>query len=589
VAEFSSLDANARGGQTMTGTILIKGGTIVDGTGTPGVVADVLLSDGKIAEVGQIDAHANEIVDAIGLLVTPGFVDIHTHYDGQVYWDPLLTPSSWHGATTVIMGNCSVGFAPARPDKREELIELMHYIEDIPAETLRAGIPWGWETFEQYLDALDRIPRAIDVGTLVPHGAVRTYVMGERGRSGVATAAELEAITRIIGDAIDAGALGCSGNRGTHGGIVPGSFAPDDELIAIAEAVGSRGAIFETNPNSSANTREQIETEVALLRRMSLAANLTITLPLTQYHHDPDGWRKLLAMIEAANADGARLIPQILSRPLNIVMGLGGRHPFSKLPSYNELTEGTNTTAELAARLARPDVRQRLLEEARVDIASRETLFDVLYAMTDPPIYEPLPETSIGAVARSRGLSPAEVFYEAMLEDDGNATFLATMANYAEGNSDAVFEMIQHPATILGLSDGGAHALSLCDASSPTTVLAYWVRDRVRGPRLPIEIAIRELAAHPAQAFGLHDRGVIVPGMRADINLIDLGALRMGTPEFLDDLPANGRRMVQRASGYVATYVAGEKILENGRDTGARPGRTIRRPMASANYPEAMA
>lgn len=564
----------------MTGEVLIKGGTVVDGTGAPPRMVDVLIRGGMIAEVGRIDAPDAQVVDAGGLMVTPGFVDIHTHYDGQVFWDPLLTPSSWHGATTVVMGNCGIGFAPARQEHHENLIKLMHYIEDIPAETLQQGVPWGWETFEQYLDCLDRIPRAIDIATLVPHGAVRSYVMGERGNAETATAAELAEITTIIGSAIDAGALGCSGNRGTHGGIVPGSFAPDEELLAIAEAVGSRDGIFETNPNSNANSREQIEIEVDLLRRMSLAADLTVTLPLTQYHHDPEGWRRLLELIEAANAEGARLVPQILSRPLNIVMGLGGRHPFSKLASYDEIAQGATTTAELAARLSQPDVRERLLAEARQDMASREKLFDVLYELTDPIEYEPLPETSIGARARAQGLSAADVLYDAMVADGGRATFLATMANYAHGNSDDVFEMIEHPSTILGLSDGGAHTLSLCDASSPTTVLAYWVRDRSRGRRLPIEFAVRELTARPAQAFGLHDRGVIAPGMRADLNLIDLGALRMGAPEFLDDLPAGGRRMVQRASGYVATYVAGECILRNGEDTGARPGRTVRKRRA---------
>lgn len=557
---------------------LIRGGTVVDGTGAPARTADLLIEDGVVLDVGRLDPAGADVFDAQGLLVTPGWVDVHTHYDGQVYWDALMTPSSWHGATTVIMGNCGVGFAPVHPDQHDELIDLMVKIEDIPRETLRAGIPWGWETFGEYLNCLDRTPRAIDVGALVPHGAVRSYVMGERSERGNATAEEIVRITALIDEALQAGALGCSANRTLmKGAIVPGSFAEDVELLAMAEAVGARGAIMQTSPAAFYGDENwtTAEAETDLIRRMSLAGRCTVTFPIVQDHDDPDRWRRIMSWIEAANAGGAKLVPQVLARPLNAVMSLSGRHPFERLPAFVEVASAV-TFPELLVRLKDPRVRERVLADVSNHLG-RAWIFDALYPMTDPPNYEPLTDRSIGASARRAGRSPGEVFYEMMLEDGGNAMFLAVVANYAEGNADTVLEMIQHPATILGLGDGGAHCLGLCDATTPSTVLAQWVRDRTRGPRLPVEIAVHELTLHPARQFGLHDRGALVPGMRADVNLIELGALRLGAPEFVNDLPGNGRRMVQRAEGYVATYVAGERVFDNGVDTGARPGRTIRR------------
>jgi N-acyl-D-aspartate/D-glutamate deacylase len=566
----------------MVDRVLIQAGTVVDGTGAPARTADVLVEGGVIVDVGRVDAAGAEIVDAGGLLVTPGWVDVHTHYDGQVYWDPLMTPSSWHGATTVIMGNCGVGFAPVRPAEHEQLIGLMHQIEDIPTDTLRAGIPWGWETFAEYLDCLDRTARAIDVGVLVPHGVVRTYLMGERGERGEASPEEIATIAGVIGDALDSGALGCSANRTQRkDGVVPGSFAADDELLAVARVVGARNGLFQTSPASYFGPEEftTAEAETDLIRRMSLAGRMRITFPVVQDHDDPDRWRRIMSWVEAANAEGAKLIPQVLARPLNAVMTLGGRHPFDRLPVYAEVTTGTTSVSQLAARLADPAVRERVLGQARQLLAGA-WIFDALYQMTDPPDYEPLPDQSIGARARRHGLPPVDVFYDALVQDEGSPMFLAVVANYAGGNGDTVLEMIQHPATVLGLGDGGAHCLGLCDATTPTTVLAHWVRDRSRGARLPVEIAVRELTARPAGAFGLVDRGFLAPGMRADINLIDFDALQMRPPEFSDDLPAGGRRIVQRATGYVATYVAGTCIFENGKETGARPGRTIRRGQA---------
>jgi N-acyl-D-aspartate/D-glutamate deacylase len=573
-------NASKRGSDLMAEATLIRGGTVVDGTGSPGRTADVLIENDVIVGVGRINAAAAKIVDAAGLLVTPGWVDVHTHYDGQVYWDPLMTPSSWHGATTAVMGNCGVGFAPAHPDAHESLIALMHQIEDIPTETLRAGVPWGWETFSEYIECLDRTPRAIDVGVLVPHGVVRTYVMGERGLRGKATAEEIAVIAGTIGDAIDAGALGCSANRTLRKeGVVPGSFAEDDELLAMVKIVGERNAIFQTSPASFYGPQEwtPYEAECDLMRRMSLVGNMRLTFPLVQDHGDPNRWRRIMEMVDAANEEGASLIPQVLARPLNAVMTLGGRHPFDRLPAYVDAVRGISGTAELGRRLRDPALREKILAEARKALADRSWLFDSLYPMTDPPDYEPAPNQSIGATARRDGQSPMETFYDALLQNHGDAMFLMVAANYAGGNGDVVLEMIQHPATILGLGDGGAHCLGLCDATTPTTVLTHWVRDRSRGPRLPVEIAVRELTTTPAHAFGLYDRGALLPGMRADLNLIDLDALQMRAPEFICDLPAHGRRLVQRASGYVATYVAGTPIFKNGEETGARPGRTIRK------------
>ena len=569
----------------MSESMLIRGGTVVDGTGAAPVTADVLVEDGRIAQVGRIDAPGARIVDADGLLVTPGWIDTHTHYDGQVYWDPLMTPSSWHGSTTAVMGNCGVGFAPARPDQHDYLMELMQSIEDIPVATLRAGVPWGWESFGEYLDCLDHTPRAIDMGVLVPHGVVRTYLMGERGEKGEASAEEIEAMCQLIGEAIDAGALGCSANRTLlKDGFVPGSFARDEELLAISKVVGQRDGSFQTNPASFYGPQEwaPYDKEVDLIRRMSMAGDMRVTFPLIEDHQEPGRWRWIMGEIEKANAAGAKLFPQILARPLNAIMTLAGRQPFDRLPVFGQVVAGGGSTARIAALLRQPEVRESILGPAREALAASAWFFDTMYQMTDPLDYEPETDKSIGARAKREGISSMDLFYDLMTAGEGDAMFLAVVANYAEGNADTVMEMIRHPDTVTGLGDGGAHQLGLCDVTTPTTVMTQWVRDRTRGPKLPVEEAVRALSSSPARAFGLADRGVLAPGKRADINLIDMTTLRMGLPEFIHDLPAGGRRMVQRATGYVATFVAGELVLANGEDMGARPGRTIRRNRAGA-------
>jgi len=572
----------------MTARTVIRGGTVVDGTGRAPKTADVLIEDGLVTEMGKVSAPGARVVDADGLYVTPGWVDVHTHYDGQVYWDPLMTPSSWHGATTAIMGNCGLGFAPARPDQHAALLEMMHLIEDIPLETLEAGVPWGWETFSEYLDCLDQTPRAIDIGALVPHGAVRTYLMGERGIEGEASPEEIAAICRTIGEALDAGAVGCSANRNMlKDAFVPGTKASDEELLALSRAVGARDAILQTSPASFYGKEEWSPwpAETDLLRRMSLAGKLRITFPVVEDHQDPARWRRIMALIDEANEAGAKLIPQILARPLNAIMSLAGRHPLERLPEFEKAAAGKGGTAEFAAKLRQPEVREAILGQARALLAERAWVFDSMYRMTQPLDYEPQLSSSLGAEAKRRGVPAMDLFYDELTAGAGDTMFLMIAANYAEGDGGTVFDMIRHPASIMGLGDGGAHCLGLCDVTTPTTVMTQWVRDRSRGPKLPIEEAVKCLAADTARAFGLYDRGVLAPGMRADINLIDLPKMRMGLPEFITDLPGNGRRMVQKAEGYVATFVRGEQILANGVDQGARPGRTARRAPARQAVP----
>jgi N-acyl-D-aspartate/D-glutamate deacylase len=393
----------------MAESILIRGGTVVDGTGTPARTADVLIADGVIAAVGRIDRAAARTVDADGLLVTPGWVDVHTHYDGQVFWDPLMTPSSWHGATTAIMGNCGVGFAPARPDGHDALLQLMHVIEDIPMETLRAGVPWGWESFAGYLDCLDGTGRAIDIGVLVPHGLVRTYLMGERGVREPASAEEIAAIAAMIGEAIDAGALGCSANRTMRkDGVVPGSYAADDELLEIARTVGARDGIFQTSPASLFGPEEwsPIDAEIDLIRRMSLAGGMRVTFPVVQDHDDPDRWRRIMAAVRAANAEGAQLIPQILARPLTAIMTLGGRHPYERLPAFVEVAGGARSTAELAARLrdasaAKPCWPRRASSSPTANGCSARSITSAIRSTTSPtPSAASAPRRSAAACRR---------------------------------------------------------------------------------------------------------------------------------------------------------------------------------------------
>jgi N-acyl-D-aspartate/D-glutamate deacylase len=566
--------------------LVIRGATVVDGTGRPGRTADVAVAGGVITEVGRVSGRAASEIDADGLVVTPGFVDVHTHYDGQVTWDPLLTPSFWHGVTTAVLGNCGVGFAPVRPDRRDFLVQLMEGVEDIPGTALHEGIRWEWETFPQYLDALDRMPRALDVGTHVPHGAVRAYVMDERGAANEApTADDLARIAEIVEAAIRAGALGFSTNRlpmhtARDGRPVPGTFADEVELDAIGRAVaaGGGGVIEVVTSDAMGTVPGGWRADVDWATRMSLETGLAVTLCLSQVDTQPDQWRDVLGWIHEARDAGANLVPQVAGRPLGLLLGLTTKHQFQGRPSYDEVAH--LPVAARARALAEPERRARILSEAGPSkgLAVYATrLAAKAFPLGDLPDYEPRPETSIAAVAEATGRTVDEVYYDLYLENDGRRLVLFALGGYAYRNSDHIREMLADPSTVLGLADGGAHVALICDASAYTSMLSYWVRDRTRGERLPLELAVSKMTGAPAQLYGLHDRGVIAPGKKADLNVVDLERLQLRAPEVVADLPTGASRVIQRADGYVATIVAGEVIARDGEETGARPGRLLRR------------
>jgi N-acyl-D-aspartate/D-glutamate deacylase len=569
--------------------LLIRGGTVVDGTGAARTTADIAVRDGVIVDVGRCDvddAHARDVIDADGLLVTPGFVDIHTHYDAQVTWDDLLAPSVWHGVTTAILGNCGVGFAPVRPDRREWLVSLMESVEDIPADALHAGIPWGWESFPEYLDALERLPRAIDVGTQIPHGPLRTYVMDERGADNQpATHDDIVAMRALVADAMRAGALGFSTNRlpdhrAADGRPLPGTFATVDELLGIGRgmAEGGGGVLEIVSSGSMGDVDGGYLADVEWCARVSRDADIPVSFCLSQLENDPDGWRDVLVAIDSADRDGARLTAQVAGRPLGILIGLPTKHQFTGRAAYDEIAH--LPVRDRAHAMGDPERRRRILDDRSPGVGIGlliERLADRAFPLDDPPDYEPPPERSVAARAAREGRSVSEVFYDTYLEHDGERIVLFTLGGYAHRNSDHIVEMIQDRNAVLGLADGGAHCALICDASSYTTVLSQLVRDRTRGARLPLEVAVRAMTGGPAALYGLTDRGTIAPGRRADLNVIDLDRLAAPLPEVRHDFPAGAKRIVQRAEGYVATVVAGEVIQRDGVDTGARPGRVVRR------------
>ena len=566
--------------------VVIRGGTIVDGTGAPAFTGDVAVDGDRIAAVGGKAGPARRDIDADGLLVTPGWVDIHTHYDGQATWDPVLAPSSWNGATTILFGNCGVGFAPVRKRDRQSLIDLMEGVEDIPGIALAEGLKWDWETFPQFLDVLEGMPRTIDVAAQVPHHPLRVYVMGDRAiRREAATPADIQAMRDLTEEALHAGAFGFTTSRTdqhktTAGELVPGRYAEDVELLGIGAALGAAGA----GTFGMLSEFEDEASEFAWMRQFHRDTGRPLWFLLTDRASDPQRWRRLMERTHAARADGAAISAQVAARQVGLILGLRTTlNPFTAKPGFVALA-GLDPAARLH-RLRDPAVRAQILGEpdseallAKLPPLNRAiaTQFDRLFVLGDPPDYEPPPERSIAFMADRAGMPHAAFAYDYLTGGDGGRMLFFPAVNYNNGDLAQVREMMVDPATLLGLSDGGAHCGVICDASMPTFTLTHWVRDRQRGPRLPLEWMVQQQTSQTADYFGFADRGRLAPGLKADINVIDLEALQLHHPELVYDLPAGGKRLIQRVDGYRATLVSGEPIFENGADTGARPGRLVR-------------
>ncbi len=569
--------------------LVIKGGTVVDGTGNAGRRADVAVDDGFISDVGLLgDETAQRTIEADGLLVTPGWVDIHTHYDGQATWDDVLAPSAWHGVTTLVMGNCGVGFAPAKPDRHDWLIGLMEGVEDIPGTALSEGIDWDWETFPEYLDALEPRRWTVDVGTQIAHGAVRGYVMGERGaRNEAATPEDIAAMRAIVKEAIAVGALGFStsrtiAHRAIDGEPVPGTFAAEDELFGIGAALGDLGAgIFELAPSGVAGEDlDDPKKEMDWMCRLSAAMGRPVTFALLQVDPYPDVWAELLDESLAAVAAGADVWPQVAGRPTGLLSGHHTSYPlFAAIPAYQELVARGLAPDKLYEALLDPEVRRNIVSWVPTDESEKAQMrrtYDHAFLLGSPPDYEPGPERSVSALAAAAGCSPLEFAYDAMLADEGCGLLYVPILNYSSGDLDPVRQMLLHPRAALGLADGGAHVGTICDASMPTFMLTHWTRDRTRGERLPIEWVVRKQTRDTAALYGLSDRGTIEVGKVGDFNVIDYERLQLGSPRIEADLPAGGRRLLQDATGYVATIKSGVATFEDGKDTGARPGVLLR-------------
>ena len=561
--------------------LIIRGGTIADGSGRAPSRGDVAIDGGLIAAVGEVGDAARRVIDADGLLVTPGWVDIHTHYDGQATWDPEVSPSGWHGVTTVVMGNCGVGFAPARAADRSWLIGLMEGVEDIPGTALAEGMTWNWESFGEYLDEVERTARVLDVAAMVPHGALRAYVLGEGRANDTATAEEIVEMAAIVREAVQAGAIGASTtrtilHRDKDGELAAGTNAAAEELIAIGEALGKAGhRVF-----SVASDLWDLDDEFAWMSEISQRAGVPVTYGVLQADFAPELWREWIDRGVAANRRGGWLVPQVAGKPTSIMVGFQSTtHPFAHHAAYQAIAH--LPLPERMVALRTPEVRAAILgEEPRPGgfVEFMRANLHKLFPLGDPPDYEPPRERSVTALAAAQGVSVDTVIYDLMLQRDGTELLYLPILDYSDCNLDAVREMLVHPATVLGLGDGGAHCGVLCDASLPTFMLTHWARDRSRGEQLPLETVVHLQTRRTAELYGFGDRGLLAPGYLADVNVIDHAALRLEAPEMVYDLPASGKRLVQRARGYVATVKAGTVVREHDEATGERPGRLLRGP-----------
>lgn len=564
--------------------IVIRGGTIIDGTGKAAFSGDVAIAGGRIAAVGGKQGPGKREIDASGLLVTPGWVDVHTHYDGQAMWDPLLAPSCWHGVTTVMFGNCGVGFAPVKKEHHGALMDLMEGVEEIPNPVLAAGLNWEWETFPEFMNELERRPRAIDICAQAAHLPTRVYVMGDRAvRREPATPDDIAEMRRLTIEALRCGAFGFTTSRtDSHktpdGDHVPSRDADDLELLGIGSALGVTG----TGAFGMNSDFDDEEYELRWMRKLAKETGRPVWFLLTDRYQDPQRWRRLMKAVHEARAQGLPLTAQMAGRPIGVMMGIGtALNPFTVRPSYKALE--SLPIEEQRRRLRDPEMRRKILadtpSQAEIEKLAqfRQVVakqFDKFFVMGNPPDYEPGPEKSVAAIAQREGRSPEEVAYDYMLGEGQYLYF--PVVNYTTGDHGPILEMLNDPACLLGLSDGGAHCTSIVDSGTPSFMLSHWGRDRNRGPKLPLEMLVKRQTSETADFFGLTDRGRIAPGLRADVNLIDFDALRLHKPELVHDMPANGRRFVQKVEGYRATICAGTPIFERGEHTGALPGKLVR-------------
>jgi N-acyl-D-aspartate/D-glutamate deacylase len=562
--------------------LVIRKGTIADGTGGDLYEADVAIKDGMIAAVGHVEGSGTEEIDASGHVVTPGFVDIHTHYDGQAVWDKHMAPSSWHGVTTAVMGNCGVGFAPCKPADRDKLVELMEGVEDIPSPVMHEGLNWQWESYPEYLTALEKIDRDIDLCSLLPHAAVRVFVMGERAiRHEAATADDIAKMRAIAADAVRAGAFGFSTSRtishkSLNGDYTPTLRATEDELMGLAMGLKDAGAGF-IEIVSDWNEPDP-ESEFAMLERVVAASGRPAVFSLTQRHEPARShiWKDLMAMGNGAQARGRDIRPVAAPRAIGLLLGLeGSQNPFSGTPTYKSIAH--LPLPERVAAMRTSEIREKILSEDPVKESTfpliHRLMWTQMFRFGNPPNYLPNREDSISAIAAREGRTAPEVAYDVLLEDEGRGFIYSPLVNYADFNTEAMEAMLADPNTIMGLGDGGAHVGFILDAGFPTWLLTYWGRER---GRFALPEVIRRLTSDTAHASGLFDRGVLAPGLKADINILDHDALGFGKPYVVHDLPAGGRRLLQKASGYVATIVSGQVTYRNGEATGALAGKLVR-------------